>query len=262
MDPRTLLRSPWCCWLVLFGPILACSPADSGDEVLHVFAASSLTEAFGDLGSAFEAAHPGTELSLSFAGSQVLRMQIEQGAPADLFASADPRHVLALVEAGQLRSPRVFARNELVLIVPLDNPAEIAAFEDLPRARRLVIGTKQVPVGSYSREVLRRADAVLGAGFEEAVLTRVVSEENNVRLLRAKVELGEADAAIVYRTDAAASERVRSIPIPSEIQVPAAYSIAVIEGSRHPEPVERWLRLLFSEEGRALLAHRGFLVVP
>ncbi len=175
--------------LALAGLLLAACAEP--EENLTVLAASSLTEALGTIEGDLERASPALSLSTTFAGSQVLRLQIEQGAPADVFLSADEAHVDALLRAGLVVEPVLFAHNELVVIVPPSNPAGIESLEDLPRARRLVIGDASVPVGRYTRAMLARA------GLADAVLPNVVSEESNVRLVRAKVELGEADAAVV-----------------------------------------------------------------
>ena len=235
-----------------------CAPSDTS-RTLHVYAASSLAESFSEMEHAFEAAHPGTDVVLAFAGSQVLRLQIEQGAPADVFASADPAHMLALVERGRVHDSRIFAHNQLVLIVPPGNPARIESFRDLPRASRLVIGTVNVPVGSYAREALRRTEAAGEGGFVAAVLARVASEESNVRLVRAKVELGEADAAIVYRSDTVATGRVQTIDIPTDVNVNADYSIGIVAGSTNTRLAEAWLAFVLSREGRELLARHGFV---
>ena len=227
-------------------------------DALFVYAASSLTEAFGELETTFEASHPGTDVVVTFAGSQVLRLQIEQGAPADVFASANPEHVRALVDSGLVREGHVFASNELVVIVPSDNPAGIDSFEELPRARRLVLGTPEVPVGRYAREALARADVLVRPGFQASVLESLVSEESNVRLARAKVELGEADAAIVYRTDAAGSDRVRTVLIPDGMSVPAEYLIGVVERDGVSPLADAWIEWVLSAEGRSLLERYGF----
>lgn len=274
--------------LLLAAPILllaACERGAPGSRPLHVYAASSLTDAFTAIAPAFEAAHDGVDVALTFAGSQVLRLQIEQGAPADLFASADPVHTRALIDARLLRGARRFAANELAVIVPPDNPAGIEAYADLTAAERLVIGSETVPVGRYTRTALRRSAAALGAGFRAAVLARVVSLETNVRLVRARVEMGEADAGIVYRTDAAASTRVRTIPIPAYVNVRAEYVIGIVTGGGEtrapagpdpggvdpagrdpagqdqgsPDPAERWIDFLRSPHGRAILDRHGFL---
>lgn len=237
----------------------ACAGRDAaGRRVLTVYAASSLTEVFRDLAQTFEASHPGAGVSLTFAGSQVLRLQIEQGAAADVFASANPEHMHALRDEGRVREARVFAHNELVLIVPADNPAEIHTLADLPRAARLVIGTRNVPVGRYAREALHRANSSFGPDFETSVLAHVVSEESNVRLARAKVELGEADAAIVYKTDAISSDRVRTIPVPETVNVRADYLIGIVDGSAHPDLAAQWVELVLGPDGRTVLARHGF----
>ncbi len=240
-----------------------CTGARDGDRPpLVVFAAASLTDVFADLEAGFEAAEPDAELSISFAGSQVLRLQIEQGAPADLFASANQRHMDALVRSGLVVDSRVFAGNRLVVIVPLDNPAGIERFADLARARRVVLGAPNVPIGGYSRELLRRAGQELGPGFEREVLDHVVSEETNVRMVRAKVELGEADAAIVYRTDAFSSKRVRTIPIPDSLAVPADYFIGRVARSNDGELARRWVDYVLSAAGRDILRRHGFVTEP
>ncbi len=225
---------------------------------LSIFAASSLTEAFQDLERGFEADQPDADVKLTFAGSQVLRLQLEQGAAADVFASANQAHMRALAEAGVVSESRSFARNELVVIVPLGNPADIRSFQDLQRARRLVIGTDNVPVGIYARQVLDRAKTRFGTDFSAQVQSHVVSEESNVRLVRAKVELGEADAAIVYRTDAAASAKLRVVPIPSELNVSASYAIGVVARSPHAAMARRFIDYLLSPEGQKTLGQRGF----
>ncbi|HJK94831.1 MAG TPA: molybdate ABC transporter substrate-binding protein [Polyangiaceae bacterium LLY-WYZ-15_(1-7)] len=251
-------------------PSLACTgdDADSRRTPLRVFAASSLTEAFEDLAARFERAHPDVDVRLAFAGSQVLRLQIAQGAGADLFASADPRHLSALEEAELVRGVRPFASNELVVVVPANDPDALERFADLPDAERIVLGTPEVPVGRYARRVLGRAAVRFGEGFERRVLARVASEESNVRLVRAKVELGEADAALVYRTDAASSERVRVVPIPEPLNVRARYAIGQVtdggEGERDDadDAAARFLAFLRGPEGREALSRHGFLPEP
>ena len=245
---------------VVVGNVAGCRHRDPGDrEILLVHAASSLTEAFQELEREFEKSHPLIDVSLVFSGSQVLRIQIEQGAPSDVLATANPQHAEVLVESGLIENPLVFARNELVLIVPLDNPAGIETFEDLPNASRLVIGTDQVPVGAYTHQMLDNAGKKLGTDFKRQVQARVVSLENNVRLVRAKVELGEADAAIVYRTDALVSDKVRSISIPSDINVQAEYFIGELIRSRHRELADDWIDFTLSPLGQQILIRHGFV---
>lgn len=250
--------SATCLCLLAASAPAGCDGKDAARRPLRVFAASSLTDAFREMEAAFEAAYPDTDVGLVFAGSQVLRLQIEQGARADIFASADHRHLESLKRAGHLSGYRRFARNELAIIVPPDNPAAIASFADLPRAQRLVIGTEHVPVGAYTREALRRAGRRLGEEFERAVLGRVVSEESNARLVRAKVELGVADAAIVYRTDVVPG-RVHGISVPPEANVRASYLVGVVAGAANPEGAAHWLGFVVSPAGQAILARRGFV---
>jgi molybdate transport system substrate-binding protein len=242
---------------------LACLGGCRGDRgqsssELIVFAASSLTEAFQDLEREFEAANDGVDVSLAFGGSQVLRLQIEQCAKADVFASADESHMEALIRAGWIPSSEVFAHNRLVVIVPAANPAKIESFADLPRAKRLVLGAPSVPVGRYTRTLLEHASVSYDPEFTSQVLAAVASEESNVRLVRAKVELGEADAAIVYQTDVSPSVRVRAIAIPAALNVRADYYIGVIERSSRPELARRWVAFIESEGGRRILAAHGF----
>jgi molybdate transport system substrate-binding protein len=232
----------------------------AGRKPVIVFAASSLTDAFNDLEKSFEASNPDADVASSFGGSQVLKLQITQGAPADVFASADEAHMQELIKAGGARSSQTFAENELVLLVPEDNPAHIDELKQLPRAKRLVIGAANVPVGAYTRQLLTRANASYGPSFEKDVLSHVVSEESNVRLVRTKVELGEADAAIVYRTDAIGAKKVKLIEVPPALNVRGTYPIAVLSKAPEPALAQRWVDYVRSADGRAALAARGFLV--
>jgi molybdate transport system substrate-binding protein len=233
---------------------------DESSQFLTVFAASSLTESFQDLEATFEADHPGIDVQLAFAGSQALRVQIEQGARADVFASAAEVHMQALVQAGLVDGAEVFAHNALVVAVPERGAGEIDALADLPKAERIVLGTPEVPVGIYARELIERADATYGGGFADAVRARVVSEEANVRLVLSKVELGEADAAIVYRTDAIASGKVRAISVPEGLDVPTEYTVGIVSTTTMRETARDWLELLEGPKGRAALERRGFAI--
>ena len=254
----------------------ACTDPGAAPErtELSVFAASSLTDAFGALEIAFESENPDVDVVSSFAGSQVLRLQIEQGARAHVFASANEEHARALQAAGLAEAPELLAYNRLVIIVPPDNPAGIESLADLPTAERLVVASETVPLGRYTRGMLERAGVPLpppppgmrarpyrfGPDFLAAVRASIVSEENNARLVRAKVELGEADAAIVYRTDALASDRIRMIEL-TAFDFPARYGISLV---RAPDgtvdtAAGRFVRFARSEQGRALLREHGFL---
>lgn len=226
---------------------------------LEVFAASSLTDAFRDIESSFEAAHPGVDVALNFAGSQVLRLQLEQGAAADVFASANQKHMVAMVEADIVSSSENFAHNELVVIVPKDNPTGLDSIEDLADAERVVIGTDNVPVGIYTRQMFEKVRAKLGDDFVAKVRDDVASEESSVRLVRAKVEMGEADAAIVYRTDATSSERVGIVEIPPDFNVRASYSIGRVASGNQPDMGEEFVEFVGSKKGGEILGRHGFV---
>ena len=250
--------------LVVAWLVVACAGPDGGvaaSRSLSVFAASSLTEVLAELEPQLESAEPGVDVVVSTGGSQALRVQIEQGAPADVLASANAEHVDALVEAGLVKESLPFAEGQLVLVVPPGNPAGLAALSDLPKAARIVLGTPEVPVGKYARELLDRADARYGAGFRARVEEHVVSLEPNVRQVLAKVELGEADAAIVYRSDVLASRDVGVIEIPAELAVPARYYVGVTTNAREPQLAQRFVEHLRSPAGRAVLEHHGFRAI-
>lgn len=251
-----MMRDRGARWALALGLVLSlsCRSSASDERTLVVFAASSLTEAFTALESQFEAAHPGVDVRMTFAGSQVLRVQIEQGATADVFATANGEHLDALSTAGLTTGATTFAENELVIVVPPDNPAQVETLADLPRARRLVIGNPRAPVGAYTREMLNRA----GDELATAVLARVVSEEPNVRMVRAKVELGEADAGVVYRTDALASKRVRTVPIDPSANVSAHYMIATHRHSADPRLAEAFVAFVMTPAAQSALRGRGF----
>ncbi len=233
--------------------------SDSDRRELTVFAASSLMEAFQDLAPRFERHRADVDVVLAFAGSQVLRLQIEHGARAHVFASADLGHVQALADAGLMTSPQVFATNELAVIVPSDNPARIESLGDLRAAERLVVGAAAVPVGTYARKALALAGVHYGEAFAAEVLARVVSHEPSARLARARVEIGDADAAIVYRTDAlAGGTAVRALSVPSSLGVRAEYGIAAATETANRADAEAWISFVRSPEGQGILARRGF----
>ena len=192
--------------LVAFGlPALGPRLADPAPGTLTVYAAASLTESFRDLGRSLEQKHPGLTVEFSFAGSQQLALQLEQGAPADVFASADQRWMDYAKEKGLVEGEApVFARNRLVLIVPRTNPARIGRLQDVARrGTKLVMAAEAVPVGKYTRESLQKLADANGfpRDYDRRVLANVVSQEENVKSVVSKVQLGEADAGFVYRSD-------------------------------------------------------------
>ena len=250
---------------VAIGPAVAATPP----ATLTVFAAASLAEPFTELARMLERQRPGLVVLLNLAGSQQLAAQIEQGARADLFASADARWMAYLATRDLLDgAPRVFARNRLVVIVPRTNPARIGRLQDLARRGvKVVLGAPAVPAGAYSREALRRLATLPGfpLDFAGRVLRNVVSEEENVKSVVAKVQIGEADAGIVYRSDvnAAAERDLRTLALPDPADVVAEYPIARLRGATDPAAAQAFLALLASPEGGAVLArHHMTPVAP
>lgn len=261
-DRGRACRSRWGGVLALVGLLGVGGCGDRSRIALTVLAASSLTEAFGALEQRFEGEHPGIDVVMIHAGSQVLRVQLEHGAPGDVFASANAEHMQAVVAAGRVAREHPFARGGLALVVPADNPAGIESLEQLPRARRVVLGVPEVPVGRYTRALLQRADryysGLRGGNFRAQVEERVVSLEPNVRLVLAKVELGEADAAIVYRSDVTSARAVKMVPIPASLDVAAEYHVGLLVDSEHPHAARQWVELLGSSSGQAVLREHGF----
>ena len=223
--------------LVLAGVPVLTLVAPAPSATLNVYAAASLTEAFQELGLSLQQSHPGLTVRFNFAGSQQLALQIEQGAPADVLASADQRWMSSVVEKGQVDGePAVFARNRLVAIVPRTNPARIGRLEDLGRrGTKIVLAAEVVPVGKYSREALGKLAGAEGypEDYDHRVLANVVSQEENVKSVVAKVQLGEADAGVCYLTDVTPQIKpnVKEITIPPALNTQADYPIATTKGS-------------------------------
>src|SRR5215210_512629 len=237
------------------------SSEDGEESALTVFAASSLTDAFGELKTNFEEEHPGTEVKLNFAGSSTLLTQLEQGAPADVFASADEAKMDDAVRDGLAQAPQTFARNRLLVIVPAGNPAGIESYRDLARPGiTLVLAQDEVPVAQYAKESLTKANAVYGGDFSERVLSNVASREADVKAAANRVAVGDADATIVYTSDATPDlrERVEVIEIPKGLNVVATYPITVLEEARSPELAQQWVDLVLSDEGQRVLESYGF----
>ena len=245
------------------------SPARSAPPAytLKVFAAASLADAFAEIAKSFEKSHPGFAVRMNLAGSQQLAIQLEQGAVADVFASADERWMTYVRERSLVEGdPTVFARNRLVVIVPATNPARIGKLQDVARRGvKLVIGADAVPVGRYAREMLQNLARTEGFSpdFATRVLANVVSEEENVRSVVSKVQLGEADAGVVYRSDVspALSRYVRVFEVPEDANVLATYPIAVLEASGQAAAARDFVQLVLSAEGQRVLARRGLVPV-
>lgn len=238
--------------------VLGAVPAHGA--TVRVFAAASLREAFGDIGKRFEATHRGHRVEFHFAGSNVLRAQIEQGAAADVYASADTETMQGLRRAGAVGPPEAFAWNRLVVAARSDGPVKSLA--DLARPGvKVVLAGASVPAGRYAEAALRAMDGPgrLGAGYRQRVLANMASRETNVRAALAKVALGEADAAFVYATDVRmARGKVRAISLPAHYSPAAAYPIARVAGSRQERLADAFIRMVRSREGKGILAAHGF----
>lgn len=234
---------------------------------LRVFAAASLADAFGEIAKEFERTHPATAVQLNLAGSQQLASQIEHGAVADVFASADSRWMSHLRERSLLAGePEVFAHNRLIVIVPRTNPARIGRLQDLARRGiKLVIGAEAVPVGRYSREMLQKLahSPAFSLDFAQRVLANTVSEEENVRSVVTKVRLGEADAGIVYRSDVtpALSRFVRTFEVPDSANVLSSYPLAVLRSAPMPGAARDFVALVLSAKGQRVLERHGLIPV-
>jgi molybdate transport system substrate-binding protein len=238
---------------------LALVPNVAWAETARIFAAASLTAAFQDLAASYERDHPGNRIEVNFAGSQVLRTQIEQGAPADVFASADLAHAEALRKAGLLGPYRVFARSKVVVVAP-SGDGRVSQLRDLALPGvRIVVAGASVPVGRYASQVLGKmsASGLYGDDFRGRVRANVVSEETNVRAVLSKVALGEADAGFVYQTDVAGSD-VRMIEVPERYNVVAEYAIGVVAGAASADLARSFVDFVVGPEGQGVLGKYGF----
>src|SRR3954449_1040114 len=229
----------------------ASTTASSGSGPVTVFAAASLTESFNDLQKTLQSSSPGLEITYSFAGSGALVTQVQQGAPADVIATADTASMKKLTDAGLVETPTTFAKNTLEILVAPGNPLGIKTLHDLSRVDiKLVTEDETVPAGKYAAQVLERA----------GVKTNPVSNEPNVKSAVAKVTSGEADATIVYATDvAAAGSKGQGVEIPDAQNVVAEYPIAVVKGSAHQDAAEAFVDAVLHGEGQDALGKHGFL---
>jgi molybdate transport system substrate-binding protein len=234
--------------LVALATSAGATAAGSQSGSLTIYAAASLTDAF----RAFDAAP-----KYSFAGSNTLETQIRNGAPADLFASAAPLNTQRLYKQGLVQKPVTFTSNRLVVIVPKANSAGITSIYDLKRKPvKLVVAGAAVPVGAYTRAVLRKMGL-------SSVLSKVVSQETDVRAVTSKVALGQADAGFVYVTDArAVADRVKVVRIPAWAQPRVRYEIAVVSSSTRKAAAQAWIKALLSARGQGALKEYGFLPLP
>ena len=223
----------------------------SANEI-KVFAAASLTAAFNELGPQFTAANGGTKVTFNFAGSQALATQIQQSAPADVFASADTTNMDKVKDL--VGTPRVFASNLLQIVVEQGNPKGIKGLDDLANPDlKVVLAGPDVPAGKYAQQALGKA----------GVTVKPVSQEDNVKAVVTKVSLGEADAGIVYVTDVTAGgDKVEGVDISRERNVVATYPIATVKASKAQAEAQKFMDLVLSDQGQQVLKQYGFLPPP
>jgi molybdate transport system substrate-binding protein len=234
---------------------------------LTVFAAASLTGAFGEIGQMFEN-ETNISVLFNFDGSQVLRTQIENGAYADVFASANTKQVNALKNAGLMNNSSIsfFAKNKLSLIVPKDNPAKINNLTDLSKpGTKIVIGTKDVPVGDYAMQIINKLgnDSAFGPDYEKKVMANIISQETNVNYVVTKVALGEADVGFAYVSDITEelAAKVNKIEILDEYNIVAKYPVGILKESKYPAEAEEFINLVKSDKGKSILNTYGFMSV-
>ncbi|RII20383.1 Molybdate-binding periplasmic protein precursor [Streptomyces sp. YIM 130001] len=244
----------------LLVPLAACGSDDDGKKdtgtgkqsgqktQLTVLAASSLTDVFATAGAAYEKDHPGTKVKFSFAGSQELAAQVEQGAPADALVTADTKTMDGLTS--DTGKPSVIAKNRLVIAVGKGNPKKVKTLDDLAESQnKVVLAASEVPVGRYSKEIL---DA-------QKIKVKPVSQEPNVRAVLSKVELGEADAGLVYKTDVTAAEgKAEAVDIPDAQNAIASYPAATLKASKNTDAAAEFVKWLSSDEAQKILGDAGF----
>jgi molybdate transport system substrate-binding protein len=231
---------------------------------LVVYAAASLTGAFGEIGEMYEN-ETGISVTFNLDGSQALRTQLENGAYADVFVSANMKQMKALENDGLMNnsSIAVFTQNKLSLIVPIENPAKIENLSDLATPGvKIVMGTKDVPVGDYALQIINKLgnDSAYGPDYKTKVLANVISQETNVNYVVTKVALGEADVGFAYVSDVTEdlSSRVDKIDIPDEYNIIAEYPMGILLGSKYPAESQEFMSLVMSDAGKAVLERFGF----
>ncbi len=240
--------------------------APGAERKLTVFAAASLTDAFNEISEKFKQQNPSVTFDFNYAGSQQLRTQLEQGAAADVFASANTAEMNNAIKSDLVISgtQKTFVRNRLAVIIPKDNPGGINELKDLAKPRlKIVLAAAGVPVGGYALTALDKMNADLGATFSQTVLSNVVSYEDNVKQVVAKIQLGEGDAGIVYSSDVTpdAAAKVTKIDIPDKYNVLATYPIAMLKAAPQADLAAKFVDYVLSADGQAILKKWGFIPV-
>jgi molybdate transport system substrate-binding protein len=240
--------------LALVGPL---NSASAPDQTISVFAAASLKDAFTGIARQYEASHSGTHITLNFAGSQTLAAQITQGAPADIFASASIKNLED--SHPKQDSIRIFVHNHLTIVVRKEL-AGVKAPRELASVQKLVLADVTVPAGKYAEEFLNVASKKYGKPWLNSVMSHVVSRELDVRAVLTKVRLGEADAGIVYVSDAVSAKgEVREVPIPDPLNQLAKYPVAVTSHPANPDGAKEFIKFLFQAESQKTLQANGFI---
>jgi molybdate transport system substrate-binding protein len=277
---KRLHRAPLVSILILLGLLLAAcggstttsstpsastpTTATQSLVTLNIFAAASLTESFNAIATQYKTAHPNVTLKYNFNGSQILVQQIINGAPADVFASADTTNMKKASDAGLVTAPKTFVQNKLTVVIPASNPGNITTLKDLAKkGEKIVVAAPSVPVGKYGLQVLDKLgkSSEYGPVYESAVKANFVSQEDNVKAVVQKVQLGEADAGIVYRTDVttAVASKVKLIDIPDNFNVIAQYPIAAIKNSTHATEAQDFVQYILSPSGQTVLEKYRFI---
>jgi molybdate transport system substrate-binding protein len=233
---------------------------------LNIFAAASLTKSFNAIATRYHQLHPNVTIKPDYDSSTTLEQQLANGAPADIFASADTTNMQKASQAGLVGPSQIFARNRLVVILPVANPGHISTLKDLANSGvKIDLAAASVPVGKYARQVLANMakSSDYGPAYEAAVLKNVVSEEENDQAIVQKVQLGEADAGIVYVSDInpTTASQFTSITIPDDFNVIAQYPIAVVKASAHSSEAQSFIQYVLSADGQAILKQFNFIPV-
>lgn len=272
LNRRTFLLAAVLCLAGLASPFSAWAeegaPA-AKKKTLDVFAAASLTDAFKTLGKQFEAQEAGVAVVFNFGASNQLRTQLEQGAKADIFVSANKKEMDAAIASKAVAdgAAKPFVWNRLVVLVPKDNPGQVATLKDLAKPKlKLVLADKAVPVGKYALDMFDKlaADAEYGPAYKEQALANVVSREENVKAVVTKVRMGEADAGVAYVSDLTGkdSDKLAMIPVPDKFNQIASYPIAPVAKSEQQELAAKFIEYLLSPAGKEVLKANGFIVDP
>jgi molybdate transport system substrate-binding protein len=239
------------------------SAPSAAPAALTIYGAASLKGALDNAKAAYETANPGTTLTISTDSSATLETQIEQGAPADVFLSADTTNPKKLVDNGLAAGDAVtFAGNKLTVIVPTANPAGIKTAADLAkRGLKVIAAGDAVPITKYATQLVANLAKEAGypADFAAKYAANIASKEDNVKAVVAKIELGEGDAGIVYVTDAKASTKVKTVDVPDAANVPATYAGVVVKGSKNAATAQAFLTWFAGPDGQAILGSFGFL---